>query len=326
MNHPSLRVSTALLCVALSVSWSASGPALAEYPDKPLRAIVPFAPGSSNDTLARLMSPGLTKLLGQQIVIANMPGADGRIGIGAMAKSAPDGYTILFSGGAISLIPALRQNVPYDPYKDVQPIAELGSGPYVIGASPKLPVKNLLDLVKLAQNSPTMLNAATAGNSSYMALVLFQILTDSKLQIISYKGTGPAALAIMASEVDFASMDASAFANLIPSGKIRGLAVAGPRRLPNLPDVPTTKEAGMPDYVVGSGFGVYTKGGTPMPIVRRLNADINKVLATPEVSKHLRSLGFEPGSGSAEEYTQDYHKDLAQWKNVVSKAKLPLQE
>jgi len=216
--------------------------------------------------------------------------------------------------------------VPYDPYKDVQPVAELGSGPYVVGTSPRLPVKNLLDLAKLAHDSPTMLNAATAGNSSFMALVLFQILTDSKVQIISYKGTGPAALALMASEVDFASMDASAFANFIPSGKIRGLAVTGPRRLANLPDVPTTKEAGMPEYVVGTGFGVYTKGGTPMPIVRRLNADINKTLATPEVSTHLKRIGLEPGSGSAEEYTEDYHKDLARWKNVVSKAKLPLQD
>ena len=301
-------------------------PALAQYPDRPVRAIVPFAAGSSNDTLARLMSGPLTKLLGHQMVIANMPGADGRIGIGAMAKSAPDGYTILFSGGAISLIPALRINVPYDPDKDVQPVAELGAGPYVVAASPKLPVRNLLDLAKLAHDSPNKLNAATAGNSSFMALVLFQILTDSKIEIISYKGTGPAALAIMASEVDFASMDASAFANFIPSGKIRGLAVAGPRRLSNLPDVPTTKEAGMPDYIVGTGFGVYTKGGTPMPIVRRLNADINKVLATPEVGKYLRSIGLEPGSGTVEEYTDQYQKDLARWKNVVAKAKLPLQE
>ena len=277
-------------------------PALAQYPDRPVRAIVPFAAGSSNDTLARLMSGPLTKLLGHQMVIANMPGADGRIGIGAMAKSAPDGYTILFSGGAISLIPALRINVPYDPDKDVQPVAELGAGPYVVAASPKLPVRNLLDLAKLAHDSPNKLNAATAGNSSFMALVLFQILTDSKIEIISYKGTGPAALAIMASEVDFASMDASAFANFIPSGKIRGLAVAGP------------------------AFGVYTKGGTPMPIVRRLNADINKVLATPEVGKYLRSIGLEPGSGTVEEYTDQYQKDLARWKNVVAKAKLPLQE
>lgn len=322
-----MKTLSQVVFLALSAAMSAAAPpALADYPEKLVRAIIPFAAGSSNDVLARLMSPHLSKGLGQQLVIVNMPGADGRIGIEAMAKSAPDGYTVLFSGGAISLIPALRKNVPYDPDKDVQPVAELGSGPYVVGVNPKLPVKNLLELAKMAHDNPGKLNASAGGNSSFMSIVLFQILTESKIEIISYKGTGPAATAIMAGEVDFAAMDGTAFVGLIPSGKIRGLAVAGTRRLSGFPDIPTTKEAGMPDYIVGTGFGVYTKGGTPMPIVRRLNTEVNKALATPEVSKHLIGLGLEPGNTSVEEYTDLYKKDLVRWKNVVAKAKLPLQD
>jgi len=326
MNHSLLRISTALLCLALSVAWLASGTALAQYPEKPVRAIVPFAPGSSNDLMARLTTPLMSRDMGQQVIIINMPGADGRIGIEAMARSAPDGYTILYSGGAISLIPALRKNVPYDPDKDVQPVAELASGPYIVAVTPKLPARNLAELVKYAQDNPGKLNAATAGNSSFMAIVMFAALTGSKVETINYKGTGPAALALMAGEVQLASMEASAFANFIPSGKIRGLVVAGPKRVPGLPDVPTSREAGMPEYMVGTAFGVYTKRGTPMPILRRLNTEVNKAVANPEVSKRLRNAGLEPSATTVEEYTEQYQKDVARWKSVVVKAGLPLQD
>ncbi len=301
-------------------------PARADYPEKPVRAIVPFVAGSSNDILARMVSPLMTKAMGQQVIIMNMPGADGRIGIEALAKSAPDGYSILYSGGAIALIPALRKHVPFDPDRDVQPVAELGAGPYVVAINPRLPVKNLLELAEHARRNPGKLNGSAGGNSTFMALVLFQIVTNSKVEVISYKGTGPAATAVVAGEVDFASMDGSAFVSFIPGGKVKPLAVAGTRRLASLPDVPTTREAGLPEFVAGTAFGVYTKGGTPMPIVQRLNAEINKAIATPEVTRHLISIGLDPSSTSVEEYTQQYRRDLARWKDVVTRAKLPLQD
>lgn len=303
-----------------------NGVARADYPEKPVRAIVPFVTGSSNDIMARLMQPHLTRAFGQQILIMNMPGADGRIGIEALAKSPPDGYSILFSGGAIALIPALRRNVPYDPEKDIQPIAELGAGPYVVAINPRMPAKNLVELADYARRNPGKLNGSAGGNSTFMALVLFQIVTGSKVEIISYKGTGPAATAIAAGEVDFASMDGSAFVSLIPGGKVKPLAVAGTKRLSSYPDVPTTREAGLPEFVAGTAFGVYTKGGTPGPIVQRLNAEINKALAVPEVSRHLTGIGLDPSSTSVEEYTQQYRRELARWKDVVQRAKLPLQD
>jgi tripartite-type tricarboxylate transporter receptor subunit TctC len=314
------------LCTLLTCTATAGSAWAQQYPAKPIQAIVPFAAGSSNDIMARLVTPPMTRSMGQTVVVQNMPGADGRIGIAALAKAAPDGYTILFSGGAISLIPALRKNVPYNPDKDIQPVAELASGPYVIVVNPKVPAKSLKEFVEYARKNPGKLNGSSGGNSTFMSLVLLQTVIGTKIQNIPYKGTGLAAAAIVQGEADVAAMDGSAFASFIPSGKVRALAVAGPKRLPSLPDVPTTREAGLPEFVAGTGFGVYTKLGTPMPIVNRLNAEVNKALAAPEVAAYLKKIGLEPGEGSADEFMQQYKDDLARWKTVVAKAGLPLED
>lgn len=298
----------------------------AEYPEKPLVAVVPFAAGSSNDIMARRISPPLAKALGQNIIVENKPGADGRIGIDALAKSAPDGYTILFSGGAVALIPAVRKNVSWDPVRDIQPVAELGSSAYVIAINASVPAKNLLEFVNLARKNPGKLNAGAGGNSTEMAIALFRIKTGTRVETIPYKGTGLAATAVASGEIDFAIMDGSAWVSLIPSGKVRALAVAGEKRLSILPDVPTTKEAGMPDYVNGTMFGVYTKGGTPINAVRRLNAEINRIITSPEVAKSLNQVGLDPNPKSVDEFTKQYRNDLARWKDVVTRARIPMTE
>lgn len=303
-----------------------TGAARADYPERPIRIIVPFVAGSSNDILARMTSPLLNKSLGQPFVIVNMPGADARIGIEATMKAPADGYTILFSGSAIALIPALRKNVPYDPLRDVQPIAELGAGPYVIVVNPKVPARNLSELVDLLRKNPGKFNASAGGNTSWMGLILLQIVTGGKVEIISYKGTAPGAQSIVSGETDLTATDASAVVSFIQSGRVRALAVAGDKRLSSLPDVPTTREAGLPEFVAGNAFGVYTRGGTPDAIVHRLNVEINKVIATPEVFKHLVSIGLDPSALSVEQYTQQYRSELNRWKEVVAKAKLPLQD
>ena len=312
-----------LLAVGAALTAGAAG---ADYPERPIRIIVPFVTGSSNDILARLTSPLLNKAMGQPFIIVNMPGADGRIGIEAMVKAPADGYTIIYSGGAIALIPALRKTVPYDPLRDVQPIAELGAGPYVVVVNPKLPARNMVELADLVRRNPGKYNASAGGNSTFMGMILFQIVTGSRVEIISYKGTAPAAQSVVAGETDLTATDASALVAFIPSGRVRALAVAGEKRLSSLPDVPTTKEAGMPEFLAGTAFGVYARGGTPEPIVLRLNAEINKAIATPEVHKHLVSIGLDPSALSADAYTRQYHRELARWKDVVAKAKLPLQD
>ncbi len=312
-----------VVAAMLAALWC--GAVSADYPERPLRAIVPFSAGASNDTMARLIAPMLTKALGQQVIVENRAGADGRIGIEALARAAPDGYTILFSGGAVALIPALRRNVPYDPVRDIQPVAELGSAPYAIAVHPQVPAKNVAELIRLAKQSPGKLNGASGGNSTFMTLVLFQLRTGIRIVNIPYKGTGDAALAVVRGEADFAIMDTSAFLPHLSSGRIRMLAVAGDRRNPAVPDVPTTKEAGLANYTAGATFGVFTTGKTPPDIVRRLNAEINRIVASPEISKRLVALGMDPAPRTVEECTRRYLADLAKWKDVVARAKIPLE-
>lgn len=311
---------TATLLAGLSC-----GAAFADYPERPLRAIVPFTTGGPNDTLARVISPMLAKALGQNVIVENRPGADGRIGIEALAKAAPDGYTILFSGGAMALIPALRRTVPYDPIRDIQPVSELGTSPYVIAVHPQVPAKNVTQLIDLAKKNPGKLNGSSGGNSTFMSLVLFQIQTGTRIVNIPYKGAGDAALAVVRGEADMAIMDSSAFGHHLQSGRLRMLALAADRRSPALPELPTAKEAGLPDYTASSLFGVFTTGKTPPDIVRKLNMEINRIVASPEISKRLMALGMEPSQKSVEEFTRQYLAELAKWKDVVARAKIPLE-
>ncbi len=299
--------------------------ALAEYPEKPVRAIVPFTPGGPNDTLARLVAPLLNKALGQTVIVDNRPGADGRIGIELLAKAPPDGYTILFSGGAVALIPALRKSVPYDPVRDIQPVSELGSSPYVIVVHPQVPAKSVAELIEIAKKNPGKLNGASGGNSTFLSLVLFQLRTGTKLVNIPYKGAGDAALSVVRGEADLAIMDASAFGQHLKSGRLRLLAVAGDKRLQVLPDLPTAREAGLPDFAVSSLFGVFTTGRTAPEIVRRLNVEINRIVAMPAISQRLEALGVEPSQKSFEEFTSQYRAELVKWKDVVTRAKIPLE-
>jgi tripartite-type tricarboxylate transporter receptor subunit TctC len=297
----------------------------AEYPEKPLRAIVPFSAGGPNDTMARIVSPMLSKALGQQVVVENRPGADARIGIEALARSQPDGYTILFSAGAVALIPALRRNVPYDPVRDVLPVAELGNAPYGVGVHPQVPAKNLQELIRLARQNPGKLNASSSGSTSFMAQALFQLNTGTRIVNLPYKGGGEAALAVVRGEADFAIQDISALMPHVSAGRVRMLAVAGERRAAALPDVPTSKEAGL-DYTAGGIFSVFTTGGkTPPDIVRRLNAELSRIVMLPETGKRFAALGIEPSTKTVEESMRWHLTELAKWKDVVARAKIPLE-
>ena len=298
--------------------------AAADYPERNIVDVVPFAAGSSNDVIARRVSPPLAKALGQQVIVENRPGADGRIGIEVMAKAAPDGHTILFSGGAVALIPALRKNVPWDPARNIQPVAELGTIPYVIAVNPNVSAQNVHSFIKLAAAQPGKLNGSAGGNSSELAIALFRIKTDTRMEIIPYKGTGYAALAVATGEADFAIMDASAWLPFMQSKKVRALAVMGAKRIAAMPDVPTMREAGFANHDSGAQFGIFTTGGTPMSVVRKLNAEINRIVATPEVTKSFIAIGMEPGGMSAEDFTRRYRADLATWKDVVARAKIPM--
>ena len=296
----------------------------ADYPERNLIAVVPFAAGSSNDVIARRVGPHLAKALGQQVIIENRPGADGRIGVEVMAKAAPDGHTILFSGGAVALIPTLRWNVPWDPMRSIQPVAELGTIPYVIAVNPNVPAPNVAAFIKLALAQPGRLNGSAGGNSSEMSIALFRIKTGTRMEIIPYKGTGYAALAVATGEADFAIMDASAWLPYWQAKRVRVLAVLGEKRIAAMPDVPTMREAGYVGHESGAQFGIFTTGGTPLNTVRRLNSEINRIIATPEITKSFIGIGMEPGGMTVEAFTKRYFADLALWKDVVARAKIPM--
>ena len=309
--------------VTLSLSLSHIS-AAAEYPERNLVAVVPFAAGASNDVVARRVTPHLAKALGQQIIVENRPGADGRIGIEAVAKAAPDGHTILFSAGAVTLIPALRKNVSWDPVRHIQPVAELGTIPYVMGVNTNVPARSVAEFIQLARKNPGKLNGSAGGNSSEMTIALFRIKTGTRTEIIPYKGTGQAVLAVATGEADFGIMDASAWLPLIASKRVRALAAVSPKRIAILPDVPTTLEAGLPGFAAGAQFGVFTTGGAPMAAVRKLNAEINRVVAIPDVTRGFLSTGLEPANTTVENFTKQYLADLAMWRDVVTRAKIPM--
>jgi len=202
--------------------------------------------------------------------------------------------------------------------------AEPASPRDVIAVNSTVPAKTLTELINLAKKYPGKLNASAGGNSTEMAISLFRIKTGTRMETIPYKGTGIAATAVASGEVDFAIMDGSAWVSLIPSGRVRALAVAGEKRLSTLPNVPTTREAGLPDYVNGTMFGVYTRAGSPPAVVQRLNAEINRIIMSPDVSNGLKQVGLEPNLKSVDEFTRQYVNDLAKWKDLVTRAKIPM--
>ena len=318
-----LAISRRLISISFTMLLAATHSALAVYPERVIRAIVPFAAGGANDTVARVIGPQLANALGQPVIIDNRPGAAGNIGIDITAKSAPDGYTIIFSASASTQNPALFRKLPYDPIKDIQPIAELGYGPYAIVTNSALPVKNLKELIDYARANPGKLNGAAGGIGTRLSIELFQIKQNLKVEIIPYNGTGPATLAVLSGESDFAIMDTSALIQHLKGDRMRAIAVASGKRLASIPDVLTTIEAGLPDYQTGTTFGVYAAAGTPEPIVKRLHDELNKIVLLPAIAEQFKTLGINASQKTTEQFSEDYRKEIAIWKEIVEKAKIP---
>ena len=298
-------------------------PARAQYPERLIRAIVPFSTGGTNDITARMISPHLSKALGQSVVVENRPGAAGNIGIEAVAKSAPDGYTILFSATASTQNPALFRNLRFDPLTDIQPVAAIAEYPYAVVVNTQLPVKNLRELIALAQKNPVGLNASAGGIDTRLSVELFKIRHNVRIEVVTYSGAGQAALSVATGETQLAIMDSTPFQPFLASGRVRLLAVASERRLPSYPDTPTTAEAGLPGFKAGATAAIYVAGKTPAGIVQTLNSAINTVIALPEVKEQLRKQGGSSAPVSVSELTQWYRREIQVWKEIVARAKIP---
>ena len=312
-----------MMLAALFVLGVRSGLAVAQsYPERPIKMIIPFPPGGSNDIVGRVIAQVLGERLGKAIVVDNRPGAGGIIGADIAAKSPADGYTILLISSAFTMNASLHKSLAYDPATAFVPITMLGSAPSVLAVTAKLPVSTLAELVALAKLKPGQLRLSSAGVGSYQHLVseAFRTQSGTEFLIVQYRGGGPALNDLVAGHVDFSVGTIIQTLPFIKSGQLRALAIAGERRISALPDVPTIAEAGMPDYDAANWWGLLAPAGTPAAIIERLHRETTVVLLSPEIKKRFDAEGADVVRKGPEEFGRLIAAETAKWAKVVKDA------
>jgi tripartite-type tricarboxylate transporter receptor subunit TctC len=304
-------------CVAAApLAWAQQ-----DYPTKQIRMIVPFPPGGATNVVARVVAQKLQDALGQPVVVDNRPGGNTIIGTEAVAKAAPDGYTIGVVLNNFVITPIL-QAAPYDPLKDFAPVAVVASGEILLTVNPSVPAKNLQELIALAKAKPGELNYASAGNGTplHLSAESFNLLAGVKIQNVPYKGGGPALADLLGGQVQMQFSGPLSALPHIQTGKLRAIAMSGPKRFPGLPDVPTFAEQGMPGYEASFWFGVIAPAGTPQPIVDRLSAQIAKIVELPDVRETFTSQGIDPWYQSPTQFATLLKADTARFAKLIKAA------
>jgi tripartite-type tricarboxylate transporter receptor subunit TctC len=328
MRGKPLEKRAAILILALFLTGVTIAPLCAQtYPSKPVRFILPFPAGGLTDVLGRIMAQKFADGLGQPIVPENRPGAGGTLGIEIVAKARPDGYTIVLSAPAIAISPHLYKQLNFDPLKDLAPITLVAETPNVLCVRASLPVKNLADLVALAKATPGKLNYGTGGTGSslHIAAELFKSLAKVNIIHVPYKGVTQAMVGMIGNEVDMVVIGIPTSLQHIQSGKVRALAVLSERRLPELPDVPTAREAGIDQLETSIWYGLMATGGTPRDIVNRWNAEWLRIVAMPDTREKMQKVGFEPLSSTPEQFTEFIRKETARYGKVIREANLTIE-
>ncbi|NUA26558.1 tripartite tricarboxylate transporter substrate binding protein [Cupriavidus basilensis] len=318
----------AMACAAFCAQLALPARAADNYPTKPLRLVVPFTPGGTTDILARLVAQKLGEALGQTVVVDNRPGAGGNIGAEAVAKAAPDGYTLLMGTlGTQVTNQFLYARMPYDSAKDFAPVTLVANSPNVLLTNATLPVKSVAELIALARQRPGSLNYASTstGGSPHLSGELLDSMAGVKMQHVPYKGAAPAMTDLLAGQVNLMFDNLPSALAQIQAGKVRALAVTSPQRSPILPDVPTVAESGLPGYVVNSWFGLLAPAGTPPALVARLQQTVAKVLAAPEVKQRIEQLGAVPGGDSPAAFAAVIRADTEKWARVIKSAGIQAQ-
>ena len=290
------------------------------YPDKPVRVIVPVPAGGTPDVVARMVSPGLSALLGQQLVIDNRGGAGGLIGAEMAAKAVADGYTLFFSSpGALTILPHLQKQANYDTLRDFAPIAQVASGPFLLITHPSVPVKSVKELLALAKADPGRLNYASAGNgaANHLAMELFKSMAGVNLTHVPYNGAPQAVTDLIGGSVNLMFNSIPPALQHIKAGRLRMLGVSSAKRSPQLPDVPTISEAGVAGYESITWFGLLAPAKTPPAIIARLHTELVKVVRAPEMRAQLEIQGYDPVGGSAAEFTAFIRAESEKYKKVV---------
>ncbi len=313
----------ALLAAALAV-WA--GSTLAQpYPSKPIRLIVPFTPGGSTDILGRAIGQKLAEALAQQVVIENRPGAGGSIGAEAAARAAPDGYTLLMGHiGTLAVNPSLYPKLGYDPLKSFVPVAWVARVTNVLVVNPAVPAHTVQELVKLARDQPGRLRYASGGNGSaaHLTTEYFKLQTQTDIVHVPYKGTAPAVTDLLGGQVEVMMSGAPALMPHVRAGKLRALGVSNAQRVESLPDLPTIAEAGVPGFEAIQWYGVVAPAGTPEAVIARLNAEINRALATPELKARLVAEGAEAAPTTPQAFGAFIAAEIERWRPVIQKAGL----
>jgi len=314
-------------CAALALAVSAiaaAAPALGqEYPARPIRFVLGFAPGGASDTMARAIGTRLSEGLGQPVVIDNRAGAGGNIAAEIVAHSIPDGYTMfLGNNGVLAVNVSLYPKLPFDPVKDFAPVILIASQPNVLVVHPAVAAKSVKELVALLKSKPGQFNYASpgAGTTGHLAAELFKTMAGVSYTIIPFKGGGPAALAMLSGETQFTFATALSVQGHIKSGKLRALAVTTAKRSPSFPDLPTVAEAGVPGFDAITWHGVVVPARTPQAVIARLNREFNKLLQTAEIRERLFALGSDIIGGEPKQLTEYMRVEIPRWAKVIKES------
>lgn len=308
-----------VLAVSTTMAQTPSARRAAGYPNKAIRFIVPFAPGGGADLLARVIGQKLSEIWNQSVVIENRTGSGGNIGTELVAKSAPDGYTLLLGiTGTLAVNPHLYRKLPYDPVKDFAPVALVASAPTVLVVHPSVPAQSLKDFIALAKAKPRQLNYGSAGNGTagHLAMELLKALAGIDLVHIPYKGAGQATIELLGGQVDVGFLNMLAVTPYVAAGRLRALAVTSVRRSPVMPKVPVVAET-LPGYEAVGWFGVLVSAGTPGAIVTKLNEEIVRIVKMPDVRERLSNLGAEPIGSTPEQFAAYIKTELAKYAKIV---------
>ncbi|HUQ24215.1 MAG TPA: tripartite tricarboxylate transporter substrate binding protein [Burkholderiales bacterium] len=303
------------------VAWAHA--AFAEFPERPLRLVVPQAVGSATDNIARLVAPEMSKFLGQPVVVDNRPGGALTIGIDAVAKATPDGYTIGQGPvGALAITRHMVAKLPYDIERDLQPVALATTGYMLLAVSPKTDFQSVRQLIDFAKKNPGKLSNASSSNGSpgHVSGELFKSMTGTDIVHIPYKGGAPAIADLISGQVQLMFESTNSIAPHVKSGRVRALAVTGEKRALSLPEVPTLIEAGVPGYEVNAWSGIITTAGVPRAVLDKLNAAVNHAIQEPRTKELLFALGSEGGGGTPEEFGALIRRDSAKWAEVIKRS------
>jgi len=318
-----MKISITLGALLLAgASLVAGGAAAQQYPERPVRMIVPFAPGGPSDVIGRVVAAKLTEAWGHQVVVDNRAGAGGNVGMGLAANASPDGYTMIMVSSSFVVNPSLYAKIPYDPYKSFVPVSNVAASPNVFVAHPSIPAKSMQDVVALALKDPKKYSIATPGigTTPDLSAELFRMMARIDLVRVPYGGAGPAVATVVGNQVPFGCIAMPPATPQIQGGRLRALAVTSAQRSPALPDVPTLAEAGFKGQEADTLQGVLVPAGTPKAVVNKLAAELKRVMALPDVKQRMTDLGFNIIASSPQEFAAQVKVEVAKWSKVIKSA------